>query len=126
MRKNNIKGWGFMHKTKLPGLKPTRKMMKLTTRELAERSGVSGSTINEIENNKRVGTRWRTAEALAYGLGVPVWRLVRPSSNGASRSEAEAIFQKMRLFDDRTLKEFYREALEEMVRRHLLPPQPKP
>ena len=49
-------------------------MQQLTQEGLAERSGLHRKTISKIENGRAVLTHDHLAQ-IAYGLGLPMWRL---------------------------------------------------
>ncbi|MFJ2608047.1 helix-turn-helix domain-containing protein [Streptomyces sp. NPDC087425] len=57
-------------------VKDARKRNRLTQRELAEHSGVSVSTIRELEQGERSGARMETLHALARVLRLPTMELV--------------------------------------------------
>lgn len=53
-------------------LQKLREDKKMSQDELAEKSGVSRTTISLIENNKSTTVKLRTLQKLAVALGVPV------------------------------------------------------
>ncbi|MFC9157791.1 helix-turn-helix domain-containing protein [Streptomyces bauhiniae] len=57
-------------------LRNTRKRRGLTQRELSERSGVSLSLIQKLEQGERNNTRLETARQLAHALNIPTTRLI--------------------------------------------------
>jgi transcriptional regulator with XRE-family HTH domain len=65
-----------------PALRDLRGLRELSAEALAERAGVAANTIYRLESGRHPTARLRTAQALAAALGVDLYRLIEPWSNG--------------------------------------------
>lgn len=103
-------GWSETEVEVRPRLKEIRLRQLLTQRQLADRSGVSVSTISRIESGLTDRMRMETWETLAKALGVKPTDLVEIS-------ERPMTFEELKAREDRIARRKEKEAARQRARR---------